>query len=247
MCSRLIVRNVPKHINDKRLRDHFSSQGVVTDVRIMKTRDGRSRQFAFIGYKTDAEAKRAKSHFNNTYVDTSRVTVEMAVKGGDSSLARPWSKHAPGSSLHAKANGIDLRKPNLPNAGPQAADRRRQLGAPVTIDVANNSDTAKLLQQVYSNDPQFQEFVQAHASAKKSAVWADGHQNTAKKKSATVRVAAVQSKKAGGADAPLLKRAHVTFGDDSSDDEMYNENAVAAGQCCPAPVPPAAACQPIAR
>lgn len=33
------------------------------------------RQFAFIGYKTEDEAKEAKEYFNNTFVMTSKIQV----------------------------------------------------------------------------------------------------------------------------------------------------------------------------
>lgn len=39
-CSRLCVKNLPKHVTEKRLRDHFTVKGEVTDVKILKTRQG---------------------------------------------------------------------------------------------------------------------------------------------------------------------------------------------------------------
>eukprot|EP01047_Picozoa_sp_COSAG01_P108165 COSAG01_NODE_37112_length_508_cov_0.880196_1_plen_61_part_10 len=60
--SRLIIRNLPKHLTVKRLKEHFERQGEVTDARIMKTRDGRSRQFGFVGFKTAAAANQARAH-----------------------------------------------------------------------------------------------------------------------------------------------------------------------------------------
>jgi multiple RNA-binding domain-containing protein 1 len=41
-------------------------------------RDGRSRQLGFIGYHTPQAAKQAVYYFNNTYLDTSKISVEMA-------------------------------------------------------------------------------------------------------------------------------------------------------------------------
>jgi multiple RNA-binding domain-containing protein 1 len=227
--SRLIIRNLPKHLTVKRLKEHFERQGEVTDARIMKTRDGRSRQFGFVGFKTAAAANQARAHFNGTYIDTSRVQVEVALKGGDSSLARPWSKHAPEVSKRMPAGrGRTLR--DLAQGGrrgnqadPDAAARRRRQTA-VSIDMDKNSDTAKLLQLVNSDDPKFKDFVEAHAPRAQGPVWGDGQRvNAKKKRRATVRVAGVQSKKAGGDKAPLLQKTHVTFGDESSDDELYED------------------------
>jgi RNA recognition motif-containing protein len=40
-------------------------------------RDGKSRQFAFIGFRTEREAEEAIKYFNRSYVDTCRVTCEV--------------------------------------------------------------------------------------------------------------------------------------------------------------------------
>ena len=41
-------------------------------------RFGNSRRFGFIGYRTEKDAKTALAHFNNTFVDTSKIVVEKA-------------------------------------------------------------------------------------------------------------------------------------------------------------------------
>jgi len=41
-------------------------------------RNGKSRFFGFIGYKSDEAAEKAQKYFNNTYIDTSRISVEFA-------------------------------------------------------------------------------------------------------------------------------------------------------------------------
>ena len=58
--SRICVKGLPKRCDERRLREHFSSRGAeVTDVRIMKTKEGRSRLFGFVGFRTPAEAEEA--------------------------------------------------------------------------------------------------------------------------------------------------------------------------------------------
>ena len=37
MSSRLIVKNLPKHLTEKRFREHFQAKGEVTDAKIVKT------------------------------------------------------------------------------------------------------------------------------------------------------------------------------------------------------------------
>ena len=36
--SRLCVKNVPKYLTEKRLKEHFAAKGAVTDVKILKTK-----------------------------------------------------------------------------------------------------------------------------------------------------------------------------------------------------------------
>ncbi|CAK7901082.1 multiple RNA-binding domain-containing protein 1 [[Candida] anglica] len=76
--SRLIVKGLPKYYTEQKLREHFSKQGNVTDVKLMKTRNGESRRFAFIGYKSFEDAEKAARYFNKSFIDTSRIDVEVA-------------------------------------------------------------------------------------------------------------------------------------------------------------------------
>ncbi|XP_034026101.1 probable RNA-binding protein 19 [Thalassophryne amazonica] len=97
--SRLIVKNLPNGMKEDRFRTMFAAFGTVTDSSLKFTKDGRFRKFGFVGFKLEKEAKRALSHFNKSFVDTSRVTVEMCKAFGDPTKAKPWSKHSQSSSL----------------------------------------------------------------------------------------------------------------------------------------------------
>ena len=52
--SRLIIRNLPKHYTEERMKSHFGNSGefVVTDAKICR-KGAKSRQFGFIGFKND--------------------------------------------------------------------------------------------------------------------------------------------------------------------------------------------------
>ena len=104
--SRLCVKNLPKHCDEKRLRQHFaqSGEGDVTDVRVMRTKLGKSRLFGFVGFRTPQAAAAAQKHFARSFIDTSRITIEASKPMGDDSLARPWSRYSQGSSAWAKKN-----------------------------------------------------------------------------------------------------------------------------------------------
>lgn len=101
--TRLIVKNLPKNADDAKVRAHFSKKGIVTDAKVAKTKDGKSRLFAFVGYATPEEAEQARKHFDRTFFNTSRLSVEIALPRGDASIGRPWSKHSEGSSKHPSA------------------------------------------------------------------------------------------------------------------------------------------------
>lgn len=76
--SRLIVKGLPKYLTEERLKEHFAKEGNVTDVKLMKKRNGESRQFAFVGYKSQEDADRAVKYFNRSFIDTARIEVQIA-------------------------------------------------------------------------------------------------------------------------------------------------------------------------
>lgn len=55
--SRLIIKNLPKHYTEERMKAHFSKDGefVVTDTKIMR-KGVKSRQFGFVGFKNNKHA-----------------------------------------------------------------------------------------------------------------------------------------------------------------------------------------------
>ena len=81
IMSRLIVKNLPAYLTQERLRKYFESPdgpgGTLTDVKLVLRPDGTSRRFGFIGYKTPQEAERARKWYDRTFVDSSRITVDI--------------------------------------------------------------------------------------------------------------------------------------------------------------------------
>lgn len=74
VTSRLIVFNVPKYYTEKKLADHFREKGHVTDCKIMR-KENKSRKFAFVGFRDEEDAKRAKEFFDQTYIDTGKLLI----------------------------------------------------------------------------------------------------------------------------------------------------------------------------
>uniref|UniRef100_A0A8C0ILD7 Probable RNA-binding protein 19 n=1 Tax=Chelonoidis abingdonii TaxID=106734 RepID=A0A8C0ILD7_CHEAB len=92
--SRLIVKNLPSGMKEDRFRKLFAAFGTLTDCSLKFTRDGKFRKFGFIGFKSEDEAKMAMNHFNKSFIDMARITVEFCKSFGDPSKPRAWSKHS---------------------------------------------------------------------------------------------------------------------------------------------------------
>ncbi|XP_063171945.1 probable RNA-binding protein 19 [Candoia aspera] len=92
--SRLIVKNLPNGIREERFRNLFAAFGTLTDCCLKFTKDGKFRKFGFIGFQSEEDAKTALSHFDKSFIDTARVTVEVCKSFGDPSKPKAWSKHS---------------------------------------------------------------------------------------------------------------------------------------------------------
>jgi len=102
--SRLIVKGLPNKVTEEKLRNTFSSKGILTDVQLKYTKEGKFRHFAFIGFQTAAESEAAIKYFDGTYLGASKISVEVCADLGDTSKPRAWSKHATDSSAFHKNN-----------------------------------------------------------------------------------------------------------------------------------------------
>lgn len=79
--SRLIVKNLPPYVTPAGLREHFEQKGcptgTITDFKVALKADGTSRRFGFIGYKTENEAHAAQEWFDRTFVNSTRISVNI--------------------------------------------------------------------------------------------------------------------------------------------------------------------------
>jgi multiple RNA-binding domain-containing protein 1 len=128
--SRILVKNLPKYITQERLKKHFSSKGEnVTDVKLVKTKDGKSRRFAYVGFKTNEEGLEAVRFHNNTFMDTCKLQIEVAKTIGDDSIPRPWSKYSTGSSAFQQQHQIEDDEEKRPDLTNEQKDFLKELGA----------------------------------------------------------------------------------------------------------------------
>lgn len=196
--SRLIVKGVPGRYENKHLRDLFKPLGEVTDARIIRTPDGRSRRFGFVGFRTREDAVRARQAMNGAYVETAPVQVEFAHAAGAEAIPRPWSRYSAGSSRYEREHGL-----------------RDEKGAPIEENgsIPSKEGSGKVKSEKNSKvNAQFDEFAQASAHRASMPLWADGAIKATEKKEK------VESRKTGGKGV-MLERKHVTFADADSDDD----------------------------
>ncbi|XP_012538456.1 probable RNA-binding protein 19 [Monomorium pharaonis] len=151
--SRLIVKNLPKNVTDIKLKELFSQKGIVTDVQLKYAKDGKFRRFAFIGYKTEEQAKLAQSYFDQTCIDTSKISVEQCANLGD---------------VKSKKKSVDLVEKNNIEETKRKSDTKKKKEA----DKKKNDEIKKALEK-HKDDPLFTEFLESHTHTGKEAkeIW----------------------------------------------------------------------------
>ncbi|GAB2284110.1 hypothetical protein Dimus_018581 [Dionaea muscipula] len=151
--SRICVKNIPKYVTEDRMREFFShGGGEVTDAKLMRTIDGMSRQFGFIGYRTEEEAQQAIKYFNNSYFDMCRITCEIARRIGDPNIPQPWSRY---SKLKEDKD----------------EDEKKISGRKDSTSRESEKDSIK--KKSDEDDPKLIEFLQVMQPRSKSKLWAD--------------------------------------------------------------------------
>lgn len=69
-------------VTAEKLRERFSTKGVITDLQLKYTQRGKFRHFGFIGYQNTEQADAALQYFNNTFIGSSKITVEHCAELG---------------------------------------------------------------------------------------------------------------------------------------------------------------------
>lgn len=227
-------------------------------------RDGRLRGFAFVGYGSAKEAREAAKYFDHTFVDTSRIQVELAKPMGDPSLDRPWSKYSSGSSAFAARQATPAQLAEAKQK--QAAERARLKG-----ELAKKK---KFLMSIYGEDEAgAARFVSAMKSKSRTKTWendddafaAPARERPARAPKVKVSVSAVASRKSGTR-GDLVEQVHLqfessseeedagdadghgdyqkAFGGSDTDDDLYEEAGSAAGDAGAEPAADTAEARP---
>ena len=159
--SRLIVKGLPKYADEKRVKEHFSTHGQVTDVKVMRTREGTSRMFGFVGFSSVEEAVGAQKYYDRTYMDASRMEVGFAQRVGSEEGRRgAWSKYTDGTSRNKEM--IGRAKAKAKGRGEDAVEEREKGKVGAEKRKAGEVE-----------DPKLQEFLALMQPRHKKAVWAN--------------------------------------------------------------------------
>ncbi|KAJ6659129.1 hypothetical protein lerEdw1_019432 [Lerista edwardsae] len=153
--SRLIVKNLPNGMKEERFRQLFAAFGTLTDCSLKFTKDGKFRKFGFIGFKTEEEAEAARTHFNKSFIDTARVTVEFCKSFGDPLKPRAWSKHTP--------------KPPVSKEAPEISKSSNRTEAKEDKKKKDRTGGLKELEK----EEGFQDFLVAHQKRSQVATWSN--------------------------------------------------------------------------
>ncbi|XP_009641141.1 probable RNA-binding protein 19 [Egretta garzetta] len=143
-------------MKEDRFRKLFAAFGTLTDCCLKFTKDGKFRKFGFIGYKSEDEAQTALNHFNRSFIDTSRVTVELCKSFGDPSKPKAWSKHSQKTPASEKQT-----EKHVASAAPAGAKKDKKKKDPM--------ENLKELEE----DKTFQEFLVVHQKRSQVATWAN--------------------------------------------------------------------------
>lgn len=231
--SRVIVKNLPKYATDDLLRKHFSVRGyTITDLKLAKTSEGKFRRFAFIGFANEGEAQDCQNYFNNTYMDTSKLQVDLALPVGDATLPRPWSRHSRGSSAYSSLHPEESEAARKKAAHEAQQERIRQ----------EMEKKRKFLFSVYGgeeamDDPaqaaELEKFLSAMKTKSQTKTWENDTDVFSKQPNSkvNVNVKSVKSKKTGG-EGILIPKVHMKFEDEaeaagyfekSEDEDLYED------------------------
>lgn len=154
--SRLIVKNLPKAITEQKIKDLFSQKGTITDVQL-KYKDGKFRQFCFVGFAAEESAQEAVKFYDSTFIGTSKIKVEVCAVLGDESKPKSWSRYAKDSETYKKKNEKKESEEEAPAEEEPVAETTKKSKKAQKIDAIIGD---------HRQDPLFQEFMQSHAKDK---------------------------------------------------------------------------------
>lgn len=131
-------------MTEDKIKTIFSKKGVVTDVQLKYTSAGVFRRFGFIGFETESEALAAAEYFNNSCINTTRITVEQCKTLGEI-IEKPYGKTDKSKKVQEENDEEKTSKKT----------KKKQV------------ETVEDIIKEHKSDPLFMEFMQSHSKSTK--------------------------------------------------------------------------------
>lgn len=165
--SRVIVKGLPMYLSEDRLRETFQKKLVkkhestdisklLTDVRIMRNKDGESRRFAFVGFRDEDDAFDCVKYFDGSFIDTSKISVSMAKSFADPRVPQPMRE-----KRREALKRLREREEMLLAEKKQKVDKKNVKREGIDAEIAKNK--------------QLQEFIDTMKPSSLSASWEKVH------------------------------------------------------------------------
>lgn len=162
--SRLIVKNLPQYLDEAGLRKHFSSvkdpvsagfSGAdISDVKIVKARDGASRRFGFVGFRSDETAEAAVKYFDTTFINSTKISVAVAMTFSDPNVPQSSRDRKRAAAVRAREEADENR-----------AAKKARTAKPMSIDDINGLGTA--------SDPRLADYLDAMQVRANANTWSN--------------------------------------------------------------------------
>ncbi|VEU21330.1 DEKNAAC102569 [Brettanomyces naardenensis] len=156
--SRVIVKGLPPYYTEDKLKGIFSEEGSVTDIKLIRKRNGESRRFAFVGFKSMDDAENAVKRHNDTYIDTSKVTVQLAKTMADPTLPLSWRE-----KRRVQQKEVEEMEEKL--------HRMQEMDKSVRMRKKQKTADKHSLEEKITENPELQEFMETMKSSGQSRSW----------------------------------------------------------------------------
>jgi len=88
--NRLVVRQLAWAVTDEQLEEAFAEHGTLTNHKVVKARNGKSKGFGFVVYETPEQAQAAKEAMDGKEIEGRAITVHFSNStGGRKKQSRP--------------------------------------------------------------------------------------------------------------------------------------------------------------
>ncbi|ODV96851.1 hypothetical protein PACTADRAFT_48657 [Pachysolen tannophilus NRRL Y-2460] len=216
--SRVIVKGLPKYLTEDKLKEKFGEKGDVTDVKLMKNRFGESRRFAFIGYRRAQDAEDAVRYFNKSFIDTSRIDVELAKTFADPNVPLSWREKK------------RLQDENLRLQKEKTLELEQNLKMEATARGNKNNKRQKISDEINAqidSNPKLKEFMQVMKPSREVKSWSNDMVVSESGAPSNKDLEAVLAEKELGGSSKVIRETNHNgkiISEDASDDEYEDFN-----------------------